>query len=120
MVNSSTDDNNPRLQPWMIYSTIAIVVIVGGYLVYASWTEETKPVTSPWICTMEGCENLQDILPKLGDPPPPLVCNKCNNKTLVPAFPCANCNNYMVMNYWRGKSGPTECPKCGVKMQYDD
>jgi len=120
MVTNISESSEGGFQPWILYTIIGLAVFVGGYLVYANLTEGTKPLSSPWICMAEECGNVKNIAPKLGDPAPPLVCSKCGNKTLVPAFVCPKCNTYVVMNYWRHKSGMTRCPKCGIEIEYDD
>jgi len=104
----------------MAYSILALVVVVGGYLVYASWTEEDQPVSALWICVTEGCENIKNVVPKLEDPPPPLVCSKCDNKSLVPAYRCPECASIFTLNYWRGLPGKTKCPKCNIEIQFDE
>ncbi|MHC4442055.1 MAG: hypothetical protein ACYTF1_07355 [Planctomycetota bacterium] len=120
MVKDTSDYGGSGIQPWMVYSTIAIVVIVGGYLVYASWTEENQPLSSPWICVTEECGNITSIVPKLGDPPPPLVCSKCDKKSLVPAYRCPKCTSIFTLNFWRGLPGKTKCPQCNIEIQFDE
>jgi len=108
------------LQKWVPYSIIALAIAVGGYFVYATWTADNKPFSSPWICMDDQCGHVENLVPKLGDPAPPLICKKCGKKSLVPARLCPNCGAFVVMNYWRGKSGVTKCPNCAQELYYDD
>jgi len=104
------------VQPWILYAAIGIAVIIGGYLVYGSWTEGDKPLKSPWMCMTEGCGHVVDLVPKLGDPAPPLPCPKCGKKSLAIPEACSHCGALVVMNEWRGLPPPTKCPKCGKEI----
>ncbi|UCD28950.1 MAG: hypothetical protein JSV03_00245 [Planctomycetota bacterium] len=119
-IQFSDDEGSFKFPPWVIYVAIGLVVVVGVYIVHATWTEGDKPLSSPWVCLTEDCGQVESIVPKLGDPAPPLICSKCGNKSLVPAYNCPHCGSLVVMNYWRGITGTTRCAKCDQEVNYGD
>jgi len=101
---------------WILYTFIGVVVIVGGYWVYATWNQGNTPLKSPWMCMTEGCGYTAERVPKLGDPPPPQVCPKCGKKSLVPPHACPHRGELVIVNEWRGLPPPTICPHCGKEI----
>jgi len=103
-------------KPWILYAAVGVAVVLGVYFVRGMWVGDEQTSESPWICITEGCGNVLDRVPQLGDPAPPHTCNKCGKKSLVPAFYCGQCGTPVTMNYWRDLPPPTKCPKCGQEI----
>jgi hypothetical protein len=109
-----TDDSG-GVRPWVTYTAIAAVLLVGGYFVYGAWTKNDRALEARLMCY--SCEYTSSKELKVGEVYPQ-PCPKCEKQTFVPALNCSKCGAPNVWNEDRGAKPPTKCRKCGVELRH--
>ena len=103
------------LKPWANYAVVALVIVGGGYFVYAAWTSGEKPLQGKWVCMY--CNCIGTKTPEVGGDVP-AGCPKCGKQGFVPGYSCPKCKTPVVLNAYRNLPGPAKCPKCGHEVKY--
>lgn len=110
-------DDEGTLRPWVGYAAYSITILVGAYLLYGAWIGSDNPQQVNLKCRTQGCPYASKKKLQPGGSFP-MQCPRCGEDSLVPAFPCANCNTPVILNSMRGDDSPTLCPECGQEVWY--
>jgi hypothetical protein len=96
------------VKPWVTYTTVALVVVVAGYVVWGAMNKADRPHGLTMACSTPGCDFGDRMAPD-PDAELPLKCPKCKQQSVWPGVNCPACKEPNVM----GDDGKVKCRKCG-------
>jgi hypothetical protein len=104
-------NNKDRLRRTGLVILTVFAVFVIACTVYGLWKRMDSVRHVPFKCTNGKCL-LETSRPLTVDEVYPAPCPACDQKTLLPAFPCPECGAINIWNEDRGGEPPTICHQC--------